>query len=867
MNDFLPSPASLRNLRRDLRERYQSARQQAIDAFRVQPRVEDLLKHLCRVTDQAVLDTLGITGLPHGCALVATGGYGRGELFPYSDVDLLILLPNRGLNEREEQQIADFISLCWDSGLEVGHGVRTVENCLEEAQRDISVQTSLLESRLLTGHRGLYRRFVREFNFTLDAQAFFRAKMAEMRQRHAKYEDTPFSLEPNCKESPGGLRDLQVIAWVARAAKLGKHWNELARAGLLTAQELRALKRNERLLRQTRARLHLVAGRREDRLVFDVQNALAADFGLEATASRRASELLMQSYYWSAKAVQQLNTLLLQNIEERIFGRENATPILIDHRFNNVNGLLDIVNEDLFLQEPGAMLQAFLIMQQHPELKGMSARTLRMLWHERTRINAQFRRAPENRATFLKILQQPTGVLHELRRMNQTSILGRYLPAFRRIVGQMQHDLFHVYTVDQHILMVLRNLRRFTMPEHAHEYPLCSQLMADFDAPWLLYIAALFHDIAKGRGGDHSELGKRDARKFCRDHGLTRENTALVVFLVERHLTMSQVAQKQDLSDPQVIAQFARLVKTERRLVALYLLTVADIRGTSPKVWNGWKAKLLENLFHSARRVLSGGTPTVHAEYEARRQEARALLARDALQPADYEPIWARFDVPFFLRHDASTVAWLTRHLIQAGEVNERVKARLATEIDGLEVMVYVRDQPDLFARICGYFDMRRYSILDAKVHTTRDGFALDTFIVVDADAHQAGSEHYRHVASLVEYELAEAIRAQAPLPAPTHGRIPRQTKHFPITPSVHLRADERGQYYLLSITAADRPGLLYAIARVLGRHRVNLHTAKIATLGGRVEDMFLVDGEALNHTNQQIQLETELLDALSIPH
>jgi [protein-PII] uridylyltransferase len=865
VNEYLPSPASLRNLRRDLREHYHSARTAVITQFRQRPQVEMLLRRLCQVTDQAVRDTVAITGLPEGCALVAVGGYGRGELFPYSDVDLLLLLPG-SLTEREQQQISDFISLCWDVGLEVGHGVRTIDECLCEAGRDISVQTSLLESRFLTGQRALYQKFLKQFRRALDPRAFFRAKMAEMHQRHVKYEDTPFSLEPNCKESPGGLRDLQVISWVARAAGLGKNWNELAKAGLLTPLELRALKRNERLLRQTRARLHLVAGRREDRLVFDVQTALAADFGLQATGSRRASELLMQSYYWSAKAVQQLNTLLLQNLEERIFGREHAAALPINERFNSVNSLLDIADDQLFEKQPAAMLEAFLVMQQHPELKGMSVRTLRALWHERNRIDASFRRQPENRAIFLKILQQPSGVLHELRRMNQTSILGRYLPVFRRIVGQMQHDLFHVYTVDQHILMVVRNLRRFTMPEHAHEYPLCSQLISDFDKPWLLYIAALFHDIAKGRGGDHSELGKIEARKFCREHGLSKEDTALVAFLVERHLTMSQVAQKQDLSDPEVIHQFARMVKTERHLVALYLLTVADIRGTSPKVWNGWKAKLLENLFRGARRVLSGSTPTVHADYEARQQEARTLLARDAIAVEAYEAIWARFDVAFFLRHDASTVAWLTKQLIQAQKSDKPiVKARLATESEGLEIMVCVADQPDLFARICGYFDTRRYSILDAKVHTTRDGYALDTFIVVDADALRASADHYRHIATLVEYELAQAIQNQAELPAPATGRIPRQTRHFPITPSVDLRPDDKGQFHLLSVTAADRSGLLYSIARVLARHHVNLHTAKIATLGGRVEDLFLVDGEALSHARTQIQLETELMDVLSV--
>lgn len=864
----LPSPASLRNVRRDIRERYQAARAAAIAQFRAENRVEALLKNLAHVTDATLVDAVTLNGLPARSALLAVGGYGRGEQFPYSDVDLLVLLPGE-INQREQQQIADFISLCWDTGLDIGHSVRTVAQCLEEAQRDITVQTSLLEARFLVGNRALARRFKQQFQAQLNPLEFFRAKLLEMRQRHAKYEDTPFSLEPNCKESPGGLRDLQVIRWVARAAQLGNSWRALLQQDLVTRAELRALQRNERLLRQTRARLHLVAGRREDRLVFDIQTALATDFGLAATPLRRASEVLMQSYYWSAKAVQQLNTIVLQNIEARLLGQQpGAAPSAaqtLNARFSHINGQLHINEEAVFEREPGAMLEAFLLMQQHPELSGMSARTLRGLWHGRRHINASFRRNPAHRAAFLSIFQQPRGVLSELRRMNQTSILGRYLPAFRRIVGQMQHDLFHAYTVDQHILMVLRNLRRFTMPEHAHEYPLCSQLMADFDQPWLLYIAALFHDIAKGRGGDHSQLGKQDALRFCREHGLSRDNTALVVFLVEHHLTLSQVAQKQDLGDPEVIQSFAARVQTERRLVALYLLTVADIRGTSPKVWNSWKAKLLQDLFHATRRALSGNHTTVHAEYEARQREAQALLAQHGVRPELYQALWQRFDVAFFLRQDASTLAWLTRHIAQTeSHAAVLVKVRLAQINEGLQVMVYVCDQPDLFARLCGYFSGRRFSIVDAKVHTTRDGYALDTFVVVDADAHQAPPEHYRHVASLLEYELHKFVSEKRPVPATGPMRIARQAKHFPVAPVVDLRPDDRGQFYLLFISAADRSGLLYDVAQLLAKYGINLHTAKIATLGARVEDVLLIDGAALSNPKTQIQLETELLKVLA---
>jgi [protein-PII] uridylyltransferase len=506
------------------------------------------------------------------------------------------------------------------------------------------------------------------------------------------------------------------------------------------------------------------------------------------------------------------------------------------------------------------MLEVFLLMEQRSSLRGMTARTQRALWHARFRIDQAFRRDPANRALFLAILKAPEGITHALRAMNQLSILGRYLPCFRRIVGQMQHDLFHVYTVDQHILMVARNLRRFTMSEHAHEYPFCSQLMANFAQPWILYIAALFHDIAKGRGGDHSKLGMVDARRFCRDHELSETDTELVVFLVEHHLSMSHVAQKQDLSDPDVIQDFASLVKNERHLTALYLLTVADIRGTSPKVWNAWKGKLLEDLYRMTLRVLGGEAPSADRELKNRQEEALKTLRLYGLSQQAHEALWRQLDVAYFLRHDASDIAWQTRMLYnRIDSPVPVVKARLAPIGEGLQVTVYVKDQPDLFVRICSYFERKNFSILDAKIHTTHNGYALDTFLVTEP----AFANNYRDIINLIEHDLAESLGSHEPLPAPRKGRLSRLSRTFPLTPTVDLRPDERGQYYLLSVSANDRNGLLYSIANVLAKYRVNLHTAKIMTLGERVEDVFLVDGAVLQHARSQIQLERELLDAL----
>ncbi|HJV73000.1 MAG TPA: [protein-PII] uridylyltransferase [Noviherbaspirillum sp.] len=843
-----------------LKEQLKSERQAAIDAFQADGKPEKLLRQLRQNVDVALTQAWEAFGMPPSAALVAVGGYGRGELFPHSDVDVLILLDSPA-DADLQGTLEELVQLFWDIGLEMGHSIRTVDECLTESAADITVQTSLLEGRFITGNRKLFQFLRDRHTAAINPQAFFQAKTLEMRQRHAKYEDTPYSLEPNCKESPGGLRDLQVIIWVAKAAGLGDSWRKLAERGLITPTEARQLTQKERAFKDIRIRLHIHAHRREDRLVFDVQTPIAESFGFKTTETRRASEYLMQHYYWAAKAVTQLNTILLQNIEAQLFPQPGSLQP-INERFNEINGLVDIAQDNTFEATPSAMLEVFLLIAQHSELKGMTARTLRALWHARFKIDGKFRRDPVNRALFLQILQAPQGITHALRGMNQTSILGRYLPNFRRIIGQMQHDLFHVYTVDQHILMVVRNVRRFTMTEHAHEYPFCSQLMANFAQPWLLYIAALFHDIAKGRMGDHSTLGMTDARQFCKDHGLSKEDTALVVFLVQHHLSMSQVAQKQDLSDPDVTRHFANLVKDERHLTALYLLTVADIRGTSPKVWNAWKGKLLEDLYRMTLRVLGGEDPSTDHELKNRQDAALKTLRLYGLPESAHERLWRQLDVAYFLRHDASDIAWQTRSLYNKTD-SERavVKSRLAPIGEGVQVAVYVKDQPDLFARICSYFDRKNFSILDAKIHTTKNGYALDTFLVTEP----AFANNYRDIINLIEHELTELLESREPLPPPTRGRLSRLSRTFPITPTVDLRPDERGQYYLLSVSANDRNGLLYSIANVLAKYKINLHTAKIMTLGERVEDVFLVDGPVLSNARSQIQLETDLLEALRV--
>ncbi len=921
--------------------------------------VKRQLLQLSSATDEVLRRLWLAAGLGAGCAsgascaLLAVGGFGRGELFPYSDVDVLLLLPDGASPDTDanlKECIETFISNCWDAGLEIGSSVRTVAECVTEACIDVTIQTSLLESRLIAGEAKLYKQFAKSYDEAMDPQAFFTAKSLEMRQRHTKFEDTPYALEPNCKESPGGLRDLQIILWVAKAAGLGKSWDELARKGLATAREVKQIKLNEAMLSLVRARLHIAAGRREDRLVFDLQHMVAEGFGFtrpptfrasaaalppqddallprggpsaqasakgDSYSQRKASEKLMRGYYWAAKAVVQLNQILLLNIAERMEQATNPQtyePQPINARFSNKAGMIEVASDDLYVRDPHAILETFLVYQTTVGVKGLSARTLRALYNARGVMNAAFRADPVNRATFVRILIQPQGITHAMRLMNQTSVLGRYLWVFRKIVGQMQHDLFHVYTVDQHILMVLRNVRRFFMAEHAHEYPFCSQLASGWDKPWILYTAALFHDIAKGRGGDHSELGAKDVRVFCRQHGIDKEDAQLIEFVVAQHLTMSSIAQKQDLSDPDVIAAFAKRVGNERNLTALYLFTVADIRGTSPKVWNAWKGKLLEDLYRYTIRALGGRAPDADAEVEARKREALQTLALYALPFEAHKALWDTLDVGYFMRHDASDLAWHARqlskhihaqalakavktvaplnttklianypistsekpqksHLNTTGADAEHpteqalptiVRARLSPIGEGMQVLVYTPDQPDLFARICGFFDQNGFSILDAKVHTANNGYALDTFQIVTPL-----QEHYREMMSMVEIELARTLTpvngVLSPLPALGRARQSRRVKSFPFQPRVDLRPDEKAQRWILSVSASDRVGLLYSIARVMAHHNVNLQLAKISTLGERVEDTFLIDGAELQHNKKQIEFETELLEALS---
>jgi len=778
-------------------------------------------------------------------ALVAVGGYGRGELYPASDIDLLLLL-ERDRHDQLRPFAEAFLQFLWDMGLEVGHSTRSLKDCVAQSKKDITVATNLMEARLLIGDVALFTAMQTKTGpeKLWPSAKFFAAKLAEQRARHARFDDTAYNLEPNIKEGPGGLRDIQMIAWVTQRHFGSAHLHDLVVLEFLTEKEYRTLERGRRLLAQLRCGLHYLAERREDRLLFDYQRTLATDMGFRDKSGFRAVELFMKRYYRSVKELALLNEILLQHFEEAILQRGKAKIKPLNRRFQAHGDFLEVTRRNVFERAPFALLELFLLLQQHPGIKGVRATTIRLVRENLHRINTGFRNDLACRSLFMEILRQSRGITHELRRMNAYGVLGAYLPVFGRIVGQMQHDLFHVYTVDEHTLFVVRNLRRFTVAEYQHEFPLASELIQHVIKPERLYLAGLFHDIAKGRGGDHSELGEHEVIAFSRRHGLSDYDTRFIAWLVRSHLLMSHVAQREDINDPEVVLRFARRVGDAERLDHLYLLTVADMRATSPSVWNVWKDRLLTQLHASTSRALRHGLAApmdVEARIAGLQEEAQQLLTKMDVSAARSIEHWLRLDTEYFLRHEADAIAWHTEQITgtSASEL-PLVACRYRHEAGGTEFLVYTPDRDDLFAVLTGGFDRLNLTIMDARIHTTRFGFALDTFVVLD-HAMQPVSD------ARTLKQLAQAMREQLLTPQP--GRdflksvMPRTLKHFPIATRVSFSPSHNGTQSIMEVRAQDRPGLLHQVAIALQHCQARLVTAKIATYGERAEDVFFVTG------------------------
>lgn len=819
----------------------QDVLEQAFDAG--EP-VEELVAGRAALVDALLLASWRAQALDGRLALVAVGGYGRGELHPHSDIDILVLTAPE-LDAATREALEAFLTGLWDHGLAVGHAVRSVAECAEAAAADITICTNLLEARLLAGSEALFAAMQEAAGpaRAFPGGEFFEAKFNEQKQRHYKTLSTAYKLEPNLKSSPGGLRDLQTIAWVLKRHYGAKTLHELVDLGYLSEAEYKALLSCQSYLWKLRYGLHLVAGRGEDRLLFDYQRLLAARLGYEDQEHSLAIEQMMKRYYRSVMQIRELNDMLLNLFAEDILKRGAGDPVvLLDEHFQLRGDTIEARDPAVFERQPAALLEIFAHVAENGKIRAIRASTLRRIREAVPRIDEAFRAVPEHHALFLRILRGRKGLDKALALMKRYGVLAAYVPAYGKITGQMQYDMFHVYTVDEHTLFLLLNIYRFGKPEHAHEFPLCSHIVSKLEKPELLYLAALFHDIGKGRGGDHSVLGEGDARGFCQSQGLSEHDAHLVAWLVRQHLTMSKTAQSKDINDPDVINAFARKVGDQLHLDYLYALTVADIRATNETLWNSWKDALLRDLYLSTKRALRRGleNPINRAErIQDIQLDARALLEAARVPSREVEALWAQLGEDYFLKNSASQVAWHTAGILRHDARDEPlIMLRKHASEGGTEIFIYIRDQDNLFAAITTLLAQKGLSILDATIHTAQNGFCLDSFVVLEEDGQPVNDP--RRIKS-IEKLLEKELRHVEQCPLVLQRRTPRRIAHFAVSTTVNFLPDLQAGRTAMEVITLDRPGLLSRIGHAFRAHGVRLHNAKIVTLGEKVEDMFFI--------------------------
>jgi [protein-PII] uridylyltransferase len=808
----------------------------------VQKRAELIDLLLTRLWRHYARDTVG------EAALVAVGGYGRGELHPYSDIDIMVLTAS-AIPKAAEAALSDFFTALWDIGLEIGHSVRTVSQCREESADDITIATTLIEARLIDGPAELFERMKEAISTTelWPSDRFFEAKRAEQRARHHRFDDTAYKLEPNVKGSPGGLRDIQMIGWVAKRHFDVHSVDELVAHHFLTPGQLRLLKEGQAFLWRVRYGLHVLTGRREDRLLFDHQSRLAKMLGYEDASYTLAVEQLMQRYYRTVMDLSRLNEMLLQLFEEEILMDPRADPISINERFQVKNGYLQTRNDQVFAQDPSALLEVFHLLQQDEEIRGVSAHTVGLIKRNLHLIDEEFRQNPRNHRLFLSILRAPAGVTHELRRMNRYGVLGLYIPAFGRIVGRMQYDLFHAYTVDEHTLFVVSNLRKFALKRFDQEYPQCSPLMQSFEKPEIVYLAGLFHDIAKGRGGDHSELGAVDAEAFCLEHGMSKYDARTVAWLVRNHLALSMTAQKKDIQDPEVINEFAALVGDQTHLDYLYVLTVADVRGTNPKLWNSWKATLFRDLYELTGRALRLGleNPIDREQLiEETQAAARKLLEATGTSGDAIDRVWHLFTEEYFLRYRSEEIAWHTEILADSDTESEYglLDVRKQPHGDGIEAVLYTPRSKRTFAHATALLAELGMTIVDARIVPIANGFSLDTYIFMELD-HRTEIDEAR--LNKIRRTLTRILTTDDKRALRVTRRAPRQVRMFATKTVVNFDTDVANNRTVMELAAGDRPGLLSTVGQTFIEFDTNIETAKIMTIGERAEDVFYVVDDA----------------------
>jgi [protein-PII] uridylyltransferase len=822
--------------RRSLRQLLGDVDRALTVAFESGEEASALARRRAEIVERVVVHVWGAClGDIAAAALFAVGGFGRGMLFPRSDVDLLAMVGET--SPALHRALENFFACLWDIGLKPGHAVRTVEQCRELAAKDISVFTSLLDARRLAG----WPILVNELRGILDdpsiwpPRAYLAARLAERDARHARYDDTAQNLEPNLKDGPGGLRTLDAIRWLGLRLADAPDFDGMVAEGLLEPVEAARLTRAEETLRRYRYALHLEAGRAEERLLFDYQRALAARLGFEDEHAKNLGvEQFMQGYYRAATQIERSGTQLVERFEEMLDPATEPLPVGSD--YVRYGSRIAVRNPHLFVRRPSALVEIFIARLDEPGISGFTADTMRRIQHAVSSHGELLADDPQVLSAFLALLRRGAPAVEALWRMNRHGLLAAILPAFGKVVGRMQYDLFHVYTVDEHTLRVLRNVARFADPAARREFPVACEIWPHLEKPELLLLAALFHDIAKGRGGDHSVLGEEDARAFCVRLELPGEQIDLVAWLVRHHLLMSTTAQRQDITDPDVVHRFGAVVGDWEHLDHLYLLTIADIIGTSPKLWNAWKDRLLADLYTATRFALrSDLTPPGHSEVRVRecRERAMGMLAAEQMSTDDVARVWAEFPDTSFLRHRPEQIAWQTAAIVRAHGATPLVEVHPFSVRGSTELFIYTPDRDGLFATVTAVLDRLRFSVVEARVLVSRTGKALDTFLLLESDS-QAPASLQR-----AEELRARMLRAleQPAGQGPSKRSLSRHLRHFQMTPRIEfVDAGDRTQ---LALVCTDRPGLLAAVAQALAEAQVRVHDARIATFGERVEDFF----------------------------